>query len=125
MRIATRAARDHNAQSRILAAANKLAEHFGLTLNEEVFKALQAKRGDVATKAMLEREAIADLLEGLAYMAEPSKVPEPPEMENEPDQPPASEIAPEPEQATAAVVVEAPAEVEEPAKKPRGRKAKS
>jgi ATP phosphoribosyltransferase regulatory subunit HisZ len=64
MQIATRAARDHSAQSRILAATKALGERFVLNLGEQgILQRLQVQRGDVATRAMLEREAIADLLE--------------------------------------------------------------
>lgn len=73
MRTSIRAARDHTAQSRILAAAKLLAGRFGLNLGERgIFQRLQVQRGDVATRAMQEREAIADMLEELVAATEPA-----------------------------------------------------
>ena len=64
MRTSIRAARDHTAQSRILAAAKSLGERFVLDLGERgILQRLQVQRGDVATRAMQEREAIADMLD--------------------------------------------------------------
>ncbi len=63
MRVTIRAARDQSAQTRILAAATTLARRFGLS--PELLQNIQVQRGDPAVRAMLEREAIADLLETL------------------------------------------------------------
>lgn len=89
MRLATRAARDHSAQSRILAAAEILADRFDLDL--ELPNRIQVQRGDPATRAMLEREAIADLLEAIL---EASEVIEEPDLDPEDDEPPAEEEEP-------------------------------
>lgn len=69
MRIATRAARDHKAQARIVMAAETLAERFGLDMS--LVEGLRVQRGDPATRAMLQREAVADLLESVVNLTEP------------------------------------------------------
>jgi DNA uptake protein ComE-like DNA-binding protein len=68
MRLATLAARNDAAQKRIVVAAEQLAVRFGL--GEEVLIPLQVQRGDPQTRAMLQREAVATLLEGLVVMSE-------------------------------------------------------
>lgn len=93
MRTTIRAARDHSAQSRILAAATTLAERFGLS--SELLQNIQVQRGDPAVRAMLEREAIADLLDTLVDVTEITILPmvdpdlddpeEIDDLENEPD----------------------------------------
>lgn len=69
MRTATRAARDHTAHSRLVAAAAKLAERYSLP--GELVQAVQVQRGDPATRAMYQREAVVDLLEALITATEP------------------------------------------------------
>lgn len=69
MRIATRAARDHKAQARIVTAAERLAERFGLDMT--MVNDLRVQRGDPATRAMLQREAVAVLLESVVNLTEP------------------------------------------------------
>jgi hypothetical protein len=73
MRVTIRAARDQGAQIRILAAASTLAERFGLS--QELLQNIQVQRGDPAVRAMLEREAIADLLETLVDVTEITVLP--------------------------------------------------
>jgi hypothetical protein len=117
MRVAIRAARDQNAQSRILTSIQKLAELIGMSLHQDLLKRLQVQKGDVATRATLEREAIADLLELMVDHVEIQKAlyEQYEQSLKEPPAPPEAEMAPEPEPA---VIAEAPV------KKPRGRKAK-
>lgn len=63
MREATRAARDMNANTRLVAATETLAKRFELSAGfvEEV----QTQSGDPQIRAMKQREAVANLLEAL------------------------------------------------------------
>lgn len=60
--------RDGIAQQRILAAAAGLAERLGMP--PRLMENLQVQRGDPATRAMQEREAVADLLEAVVERVE-------------------------------------------------------
>ena len=69
MRVAQRAKRDHMAQGRLVAAAEKLAKE--LALPAELVKAVQVQRGEPEVRAMLQREALADLLEAVVGQVVP------------------------------------------------------
>jgi|GEM_PF-4662411 ABC-type phosphate transport system auxiliary subunit len=64
------AARQSAAQERLLKAASDLAERFEtLTEKVEVLKTVQSK--DVEVLGLMQREAVADILETLAKTTEP------------------------------------------------------
>lgn len=70
MRLATRAARDDVAQKRIVTAIEVLTERFDL--DAELMQG-RMRRSDAATRAMLQREQIADLLEAVIEATEPDQ----------------------------------------------------
>jgi dsRNA-specific ribonuclease len=58
------AGRDMAATRRMVAAAEALARHFGL--DAEVLERVQTQKGEPQLRQMLQREAVADLLEAIA-----------------------------------------------------------
>lgn len=71
MDVGIRAAKDQRAQERIIAGALLIAERFGIdpALAEAVRK---AQGRDVAVVAMKQREAIADLIDAIVVLTEPT-----------------------------------------------------
>lgn len=63
MDIAIQAARNQVAQSRMFAAAEVLAERFGLHAQVEALRAVRSNEPDIF--ALAQREALADLFEAL------------------------------------------------------------
>lgn len=64
MKLSILAARDLEAQNRIVAAAEELAA--GHDLGDQITRLESIQERDPRTKAMFQREAVADLLEALA-----------------------------------------------------------
>lgn len=73
------------AQQRMLAAAEKLASEFGLDAN--MITALRVQSGDPDVRRMLEREAVADVLEALAQTTVSVETVNVPQSENIEDAP--------------------------------------
>jgi len=68
MKLSAMAARDAIAQKRLLAAAEALAGRMGLAA--ELVAALAVRARDRRVAAVLQREAVADLLEGIEAVAQ-------------------------------------------------------
>lgn len=74
MKLTQLAGRDMTATNRMVAAAEILAERFGLDAEMD---RVRTQKGDPAVRQMLQREAVADLLEQLVKQTEPMPVIEP------------------------------------------------
>ncbi len=80
MRAKQRAERDHIAQRRLVAATEKLT--VALDLTADLVTAVQIQRGEPDVRAMLQREALANVLEEVAekmvkYISKSSPPPKP------------------------------------------------
>lgn len=76
---AIRAAREQVAQERLLAAAETLAGRFNLQAQHEALAAARTGIRDPLVAGLFQREAIADLLEALLNVTEPTAAVPPPD----------------------------------------------
>lgn len=69
MKLSMLASRDDAATKQIVAATEKLVAHFGLS--EDVLTNVQTQRGTPPVRAMMQREAVASLLEAVVAALPP------------------------------------------------------